>query len=156
MEFGTLLALHSALRWVVLLLIILVLIKSYKGLKRPKTFSTFDLRLRHITPIVAWVQLIIGSLLYSKSAIVTYFFQNLPDTLQQREIRFFGLEHSTAMPLAIILITIGMYKSKSQTEHLQKAYKVWYRWTLFAFILIITSIPWSFWPLVSRPLLRGF
>lgn len=155
MEFGTLLAWHSLVRWIVLVLIILVLIKSYKGLKQTNPFSKFDTYLRIFTPICCWIQLILGSILYSQSSIVSYFLNNFPETLSLREIRFFGIEHSTAMPIAIILLTIGAYKSIKQ-HHLEYSYKSWFRWTLFAFILIITSIPWSFWPLVSRPLLRSF
>ncbi len=156
MDFGTLLSVHSTIRWFILICVVLVLIKSYKGFKHPKPFSKFDHKLRTITPLICWVQLILGSILYSKSALVTYFFEHLPETLSQREIRFFGLEHSTVMPLAIILLSIAAYKSSKQDMLLKQAYKVWFRWSLAGFILIITSIPWSFWPLVSRPLFRGF
>ena len=156
MEFGTLLSIHSIIRWVILLCIILVLVKSYRGLKNPTPFSTFNSKLRVYTPVVCWIQLILGFILYSESAIVTYFFEHLPETLSLREIRFFGMEHSTAMPTAIVLISIGAYKSIKQPTDLKQAYKTWFRWSLAGCILIITSIPWSFWPLVSRPLFRGF
>ncbi len=155
MEFRTLLAWHSLIRWIVLVLIILVLLKSYKGLKHTKPFSKFDTYLRVFAPIFCWIQLILGGILYSKSSIVSYFFNNLPETLSLREIRFFGIEHSTVMPIAICLITIGAYKSYKHSQ-LKQIYRLWFKWTIIAFVLIITSIPWSFWPLVSRPLLRSF
>lgn len=156
MDFGTLLSIHSIIRWIILFSIILVLYKSYKGLKQLNAFSWFDTKLRIFTPILCWIQFVLGLTLYSKSAIVSYFFEHLPETLSQREIRFFGLEHSTAMPLAIIFISIAAYKSIKHQSNLEHAYKTWFRWSLAGFILIITSIPWSFWPLVSRPLFREF
>lgn len=156
MEFGTLLAIHSIIRWIILICLLLVLYKSYRGKKQLLPLSKFDKQLRLYTPIVGWIQFILGLILYSKSAIVDYFLTHIPESFGMREIRFFGMEHSTAMPLAILLISIGAYKSIKYTYDLSKSYKIWYRWTLAGFILIITSIPWSFWPLVSRPLFRGF
>lgn len=156
MDFGILLSIHSTVRWFILLALILVLLKSYMGLKHGTPFSKFDSKLRLYTPILFWIQFILGCILYSKSTLVSYFFQHLPETLSLREIRFFGIEHSTVMPIAIFLLTIGVFKSIRQDSNYIKAYKTWFRWTLVSFILIMSSIPWSFWPLVSRPLFRGF
>lgn len=155
MDFGFLLSIHSLVRWFILVALILILIKSYKGLKLGQPFSKFDRNLRKYTPILGWVQFILGCLLYSKSAFVSYFFEHFPETLSQREIRFFGIEHSSIMPIAILVLTLGAIKSIKQCNN-TTAYKIWFRWTLISFILIISSIPWSFWPLVSRPLFRGF
>ena len=155
MDFSTLLSIHSLFRWVILLIIILVLIRSYKGKRAQYSFKNADKKIRSITIIVCWIQLFLGFTLYSKSAIVDYFFNNLPDALSLREIRFFGMEHSTAMPLSILFLSIGAYRSyKIQNINSTKAYKLWFNWTITGFLFIIFSIPWSFWPLVSRPLFR--
>lgn len=101
------------------------------------------------------LQLFLGLILYTNSSIVLYFFNNLPETLHMREIRFFGIEHSTMMPLAIIIFIYGTLKAfRSNNE--KAGYLIWYRWTLATFLIIIASIPWSFWELVTRPLFRSF
>lgn len=155
MDFSALLSIHSLFRWFILLMIILVLIRSYKGKKAEYSFLNTDKKIRIVTIIACWIQLILGFILYSKSAIVDYFFNNLPEALSLREIRFFGMEHSTAMPLSILFLSIGAYRCyKIQSINSTKAYKLWFNWTITGFLLIIFSIPWSFWPLVSRPLFR--
>lgn len=156
MDFSVLLSIHSFIRWIVLVGFIVVLYKSYNGYKKDYIISSLDHKLRYILPVICWIQLTFGFILYNKSAMVKYFFNHLPESLNEREIRFFGIEHSTVMPLAIIILSIGAWKSYKLKQDHNKAYKNWFRWTLISFILIITSIPWSFWPLVSRPLFRGF
>lgn len=72
-----------------------------------------------------------------------------------RQIRFFGMEHITMMMIAITLITIGSAKAKRKTTDEAK-FKTMAIWFSIALLLILSSIPWSFSPLTSRPLFRSF
>lgn len=146
---------HSWLRWIIVIGLFYVLFISHKGRRNAMLLKPLHLFPIIALPTICLTQLTLGFLLYLQSPFVTQFFANFPESLKHREIRFFGIEHSTVMPIAISLIIIGSVKAYKQRET-TNAYNIWFKWTLFAFILIIFSIPWSFWPLVSRPLFRLF
>ncbi|WP_419788860.1 hypothetical protein HDF19_19840 [Mucilaginibacter sp. E4BP6] len=129
--------------------------RGYRGWLLKKLFTKFDNSVRHITATIAHVQLIIGLWLYFISPIVAYFLYNFKDAVHERQLRFFGMEHVTMMLTGIILITIGSYKSKRKNTDPEK-FKTMAIWFTIALLVILSSVPWSFSPLISRPLFRGF
>ena len=120
-----------------------------------KPVLKFDNRVRHITATIAHVQLIIGLWLYFISPIVAYFLYNFSTAVQNRQVRFFGMEHVTMMLTGIVLITIGSAKAKRKTTDAAK-FKIMAICFTLALLVILSSVPWSFSPLVSRPLFRPF
>lgn len=153
--YPTILALHSVIRWLILIFLAVTIYKSYRGFKRNLAFAPLDNQLRVATVIVAHAQLILGVFLYFSSPIVSYFLNNFGEAVHQREIRFFGMEHVTVMILAVILITIGSVKTKQKITDFEK-HKTLFKWYGWALIAILTSIPWAFSPLVHRPYFRPF
>jgi hypothetical protein len=67
----------------------------------------------------------------------------------------FGMEHSLMMILGIIAITISSILSKRNTDDIVK-YKILGTGYTLALLIILSSVPWPFSPLVSRPYLRLF
>lgn len=153
--YTTLLALHSLFRWLVLLSLVFSIFKAYRGWFGHKVFTKFDNVLRHNTTTIIHIQFLLGVVLYIISPVVNYFWQNPSEAIHEREIRFFGIEHITIMLIAIIVVTIGSTKAKRKVEDLEK-FKTMVIWFSVGLILILTSIPWEFSPLTSRPLFRGF
>lgn len=149
------LAFHSLIRWFVLISLLYAIYRAYKGWLSKKTFSRHDNLVRHWTATIAHIQLVIGFLLYFISPIVDYFLHNYREAVHLREIRFFGMEHSLMMFIAIILITIGSAKARRQRTDKEK-FKTIAVWFSIALLVILTSIPWTFSPLVSRPYFRHF
>ena len=150
-----LLALHSLLRWFVLLSLLFAIYRAFRGWIFNKTYTGFDDSSRVAATIAAHIQLVIGLWLYFISPIVNYFLHNFKDAVHERQIRFFGMEHITMMLAAIILITIGSAKAKRKVADKEK-FKTMAIWFTIALLLILSSIPWSFSPLISRPLFRAF
>ena len=150
-----LLSLHSLVRWFVLATLVFSLYRAYSGWLQDRSFTAFDNKVRVITTTVAHTQLVLGLWLYFVSPIVDYFLHHFTEAVHLREIRFFGMEHITMMLTAVVLITIGSIKSKRRATDVGKfkTIAIWYSITLF---IIFMSIPWSFSPLTSRPLLRPF
>ena len=110
---------------------------------------------RHWTATIAHIQLIIGLWLYAVSPITNYFINNSQEAIHLREIRFFGMEHSLMMLIAIIVITIGSVKAKRQSTDTEK-FKTMAIWFTVGLLIILSSIPWQFSPLTSRPHFRAF
>ena len=151
----TLLALHSLTRWLVLGSLLFAILWSYRGWLSNKSYSKFDNVVRHTTATIAHVQLILGGWLYFISPIVSYFLHNIGTAMHERSIRFFGMEHITMMLIGITVITIGSAKAKRKTTDPEK-FKTMAIWFTIALLIILSSIPWSFSPLISRPNFRGF
>ncbi|MGY3212756.1 hypothetical protein [Mucilaginibacter sp. HD30] len=153
--YPTLLALHSLTRWLVLGSLIFAIFRAYRGWLLNKPYLKFDDSVRHITATIAHIQLILGVCLYFISPIVSYFLHNFSTAVHERIIRFFGMEHIFMMLIGIIVITIGSVKAKKKESDKQK-YKTMAIWFTVGLLIILSSVPWSFSPLISRPNFRGF
>jgi hypothetical protein len=149
------LATHSLIRWLVLTSLLFAIYLAYRGWLSGKNYSRFDDNTRVVTTIIAHTQLVIGLALYFISPIVNYFLHHFNVAVHERQIRFFGMEHVTMMLVAIVLITIGSAKAKRKPDSQQK-FKTMAIWFTIALLVILSSIPWSFSPLISRPNFRPF
>ncbi|WP_369829189.1 hypothetical protein [Mucilaginibacter sp. OK268] len=146
---------HSLIRWLVLISLLFTICRAYRGWLLNKAFFKFDNTVRYITVTIVHIQLTIGLWLYFISPIVHYFLYNFNTAVHQRQIRFFGMEHITVMLISIVLITIGSAKAKRKTTDKEK-FRTIAIWFSIALVLILSSIPWAFSPLTSRPYFRPF
>ncbi|HVW95666.1 MAG TPA: hypothetical protein VHA56_06840 [Mucilaginibacter sp.] len=153
--YSFLLSLHSLIRWFVLASLLLAFFRAWRGWRGKKAYSQFDDRVRMIAALTAHLQLVLGLWLYFISPVVGYFLHHFKEAVHERQIRFFGMEHITMMLTAIVLITIGSAKARRQTTDNEK-FKTMAIWFTISLLIILTSIPWSFSPLTSRPLFRPF
>jgi hypothetical protein len=153
--YSILLALHSLTRWLVLVSLLFAIVRAYRGWLLNKPYLKFDNSVRHITATVAHIQLVWGVWLYFISPIVAYFLHHFSTAVHERTIRFFGMEHVTMMLVGITVITIGSAKAKRKATDPEK-FKTMAIWFTIALVIILSSIPWSFSPLISRPNFRAF
>ncbi|MEO6010063.1 MAG: hypothetical protein ABIU38_18605 [Vicinamibacteraceae bacterium] len=145
--------LHSWIRWAVLALLVLVVMRGWQGRRGLWAWSAGNERLHVALVAVADVQLVIGLWLYlGASPFVQAFLSDVGVNIHNRLLRFFGLEHVTMMLVAIACIHIGRARSKSAPDPRQHHRRA-FAWTLAALILVLASIPWPFLP-VARPLFR--
>ena len=151
--YSILLPLHSLVRWLVLLSLLFALYRAYNGYVRKRSFTDFDNAVRHWTATIVHIQFMIGFVLYIISPVTHYFVHNFKEGIHLREIRFFGMEHSTMMFLSVVIITIGSIKAKRRVTD-QSKFKTMLIWFAISLFLILTSIPWPFSPFTSRPYLR--
>lgn len=153
--YSILLTIHSLFRWLVLVSLLYTLFRAYRGWLSGKSFSRLDNSLRVLTLSIAHIQLSLGIWLYFISPLTLHFLENFKGAVHERQLRFFGMEHSTSMLLAVILITIGTSLAKRKPTDHQK-FKTLAIWLTVALLMICASIPWEFSPLVSRPSFRWF
>jgi hypothetical protein len=153
--YGTLLAFHSLARWLVLSSLLFAIVSGYRGWLLHKPYLKFDHSVRLVTVITAQVQFVLGLWLYLISPIAAYFLHHFSTAVHQRVIRFFGMEHITMMIIGITIITVGSAKAKRKTTDTDK-FKTLAIWFTAALLIILSSVPWSFSPLISRPNFRPF
>ena len=147
------LSMHSSVRWLVLISLFFAIYRAYKGWFSGKGFSRSDNTIRHWTATIAHIQLALGVWLYSVSPLIDYFLHDYKDAVRQRGIRFFGMEHSLMMIMAVSIITIGSARAKRKTTDKEK-FRTMAVWFTFGLIIIFISIPWPFSPMASRPYFR--
>lgn len=153
--YAFILAMHSLIRWFVLISLLFALYRAYAGWLGSKVYSKFDDRVRVTAATIAHIQLTVGLWLYFISPIANYFISHFKEAVHERQIRFFGMEHVTMMLIGITLITVASAKAKRKTTD-QEKFKTMAIWLTIALLVILSSIPWSFSPLISRPLFRAF
>jgi len=121
---------HSLLRWVILILLIYTLIRSFQGKAGKETkFLTIT---SHIMLLVGLAQWFLGS--WGLKLIQNV---GMGEVMKNASQRFFAVEHTFTMIIAIALITVGgisVRKGKSNAK--------WFY--LIALILILMRIPWPF------------
>jgi uncharacterized protein YacL len=129
--------LHSALRWIVLILIIFAVASAL--INWLSKHSKNNQKLNIFTLIATHTQFIIGLVLYFISPKVEF----SAASMSNRVARFFLVEHLVIMLIAIVLITVGYSKSKKMipTWKANRTIVIFY---LIAFLLIIAGIPWPF------------
>ena len=134
---------HSWLRWIVLLLALLVIVKSFLGWQGKKTYSGGDNALSASFMGVMHLQLLIGLVLYFfLSPITTSAFQNFGGAMKAASIRYWAVEHIFVMLLAVIVAQIGRTRSKKANTDVKK-FKNVTLYYLIALILMLSRIPFG-------------
>jgi len=128
---------HSGLRWLLLIALVYAIFNAFSK-KKNGTFQAQDKMISLLAFILSHVQLVLGLSLFvlgKRWGGFAHMKEALP--------RFFAVEHTLGMLIAIALITIGYIKSKKQTTDNGKFSKI-ATFYLIGLILIIVSIPWPF------------
>jgi hypothetical protein len=133
--------LHSGLRWVALLLLLITIAKAFSGWLGNKTFTEGDRKLALFTLISMHLQLVIGIALYI--IMITSEGFNFGASMKIPEARFLSVEHITGMIVAIALITIGNARAKRASSAKLK-FKSIAIFFLIGLLIIIAMIPWPF------------
>lgn len=150
--YAGILQLHSILRWVLLLLAVIVILKSLGGMTSGKSFTNGDKKTGLFLMITAHTQLLVGLYLYFFGPWGLASLQNLGFGAAMKDpvARFYGIEHITGMLIAIVLITIGRGVSKKNIPDVAK-HKRTFWFILVALLIILATIPWPFRMGVARP-----
>lgn len=131
--------LHSLNRYIILVLLLVVIYKSFTGWKKKKAYTPLDDKLNLFTFIFSHLQLTVGFVLYFISPWVQF----NEFTMGNKILRFFTVEHIFGMLIAIALITIARIKLKKVTDDTLK-HKKTFIYYLIALIIIFITIPWPF------------
>ncbi|MBG9376560.1 hypothetical protein I5907_09965 [Panacibacter sp. DH6] len=134
-----LLHLHNVLRWVILILLVVNIIKIATGTGKA-TFSKWLLIAAHTTLLIGLYQYFAGGSGYAY--IERY---GMGEVMKTPEYRFWAVEHITGMIVAIIFITIGHVGLKRGNTKKANMFFV------LALILILAVVPWPFRDGIGRP-----
>lgn len=151
-----LLHLHNLLRWVILILLVISIVKAYSGWQQKKTFSSSDKRIWLFTLISAHITLLIGLFqwLWGRYGILKIDLPEGESIMKNKFFRFFWVEHPTFMILAIVMITLGYGMAKKPVPDTVK-FKRAFWFFVIALLMILVAVPWPFRAGISRPWFPG-
>lgn len=129
---------HSMLRYVVLALILIVVVRSLMGWVNKRPFDSWDNKLSLWMLIATHTQLLLGVGLYFTSSFVQF----NSDTMKEPTIRYWTVEHLTVMLMAVALITIARVTSKKQPDDVSKHRRLFILTTI-ALLLIVGGLGMS-------------
>lgn len=134
--------LHSALRWLVLILLFIAVAKAILGIIQKSSFSSTDNRVGIFLLATAHLQLLVGLGLYFISPIVTAARADMGAAMKDDNLRYWAVEHVFIMVIAIVLITMGRILGKRSTTDGGKHIRSFIFYVL-ALVSILYAIPWA-------------
>jgi len=136
--YNALLHTHSSLRYLVLLLLIVVVVKSLLGWLNKSSFSKLDNKLSLWLLILTHLQFLAGLFLY----FVSPFVQFSSTTMNDHTTRYWTVEHGFMMLIAIALITVARVSHKKLATDEAK-HKRLFILNALALLIIVIAILFS-------------
>lgn len=138
-----LLHLHNVLRWLILIAALVVLLKYFIGWFSQQSWKKSDRILGIIFTALIDLQFLTGIVLYFfVSPITKTAFQDFGAAMKNADLRFYAVEHSVMMLIAVSLIHIGWSRSKKATTDKSKFNQALIFFGI-AYVIMIALIPWS-------------
>ncbi len=137
-----LLFVHSLVRWLVLASAVFAIFRAFRGAAKNAPFEKIDNRAGFLFLGLCDLQLLLGLILYfgvgiySRTALL-----DMKGAMKDSILRFWGVEHVTAMLLGITLVHVGRALSKRASTDLAKHRRA-RNYYLAALVLILAGIPW--------------
>ncbi len=134
---------HNGFRWLVLIALFISFSLSISGWLTKRQWAKPDHISSLVLVIVMDIQFLLGIVLYSfVSPVTKAAFADFGSAMNNSELRFYAVEHSLLMILALVLVHIGRAKSKKNVSSLKKFRMAGIYFSL-ALILILLAIPWN-------------
>ena len=135
--------LHSGVRWLVLVSLVLAIANAGFRLAANTKHSDRSQKIALVAMALLHVQLLLGLIIYFISPKVVFSATSMANPM----LRFFLVEHISLMLIAVILITLGFSLSKRAKNDSSRYLRV----LIFYFsglLLILLAIPWP-WNLLG-------
>ncbi len=141
--YNGMLHLHSVLRWIILILLLVAIYKSFAD--RHKAFTPGHRKTGLFLMICADVMLLVGLYQWITGELG---FKRIQETgfgevMKNPSLRFYVAEHTIGMLIAIILIHLGYSYAKKSVPDAAKHKRTLLYYGL-ALLIILISIPWPF------------
>ena len=148
--------LHNLLRWIILVLILVAIVKAYSGMVSRRQFGKSDKQIGLFLMISAHIMLLLGLYQWFSGPVGLHNIQTsgMATVMKDKVSRYWAVEHLTGMLIAIVLITIGRGVSKKNLPDKTK-FKRTFWYYLIALLIILVNSPWPSRVGIGRPLIPG-
>ena len=135
--YSLLLKAHSGWRYVVLFTLVLAILTSFAGWFGKKPFSPGNRKINLFALISAHIQFLLGLVMFFISPNVKA--GQMSVAMKDAILRYWTVEHTSMMLIAIVFITVGHSKSKKLIDSVAKHRTIAIFYTL-ALIIIIAAV----------------
>lgn len=136
------LVMHDITRWLVLVVGIYAVVRAFLGWLGKKPWGKSDHSAGVSFTSIIDIQVLLGLVLYFVSPITTGGLRNFGDAMKVADVRFFLVEHSLIMIVALVVAHIGRAQSKKAASDLSKHRRA-ALWFLASLVLVLVAIPWE-------------
>ncbi|SMD32090.1 hypothetical protein SAMN04488029_0430 [Reichenbachiella faecimaris] len=140
--YNVLLFAHSWLRWIVLILALINIYKSFVGTRGNLTYSKSEKSLAAAFVGSLHLTFLFGLILYFISPYAYQAFAGSESVMKNATLRFWAVEHAFVMFIAIAMASIGKAKAKKATTDSEK-FKAQLIFFSIALVLMLSRIPWG-------------
>lgn len=134
---------HSVMRYLVLLMLVVVIVRFIFAKVFKRQYNNLDDKLNLITLMLVHLQFLLGLVLFFISPIISSAMSDMPAAMKEPELRFWSVEHTTLMVLAVILITVGRIRAKSNGLRSDEKFRRLIIFYSIGFVLIVAGVPWE-------------
>lgn len=139
-----LLILHSWLRWIVVIVGVIAVVRFAAGWLGRREWQALDGRLGSIWPMLIDIQLLVGLALYFfASPITAGALRNFGAAMGNAVVRFYAVEHLLGMLLALAIAHVGSVLLKKRAAGPAR-FRVATLAFALALIVILAAVPWPF------------
>ena len=154
--YPTILFLHALTRWIVVLGGLWLIVAAATSTSHRGATAEAPVR----TPWKVYMgglhlQLLLGLLLLFVSPLALASWGDMGTAMKVRPMRFFVVEHTTMMVVALALAQWGSIKARQAIDAGRSA-RTTLVFGVISFLLILAAIPWPFMGEVARPWLRSW
>jgi hypothetical protein len=146
--YSAILTVHSYLRYAVLLMVLLAVLRYVAGLLHSRAWNDGDEGIGRWMIRVWDLQFLLGLVLYFLSPVVQFGFANIREAMGDAQTRQFLIEHPLLNLLAIGALHMGWIRARKAADDRGRMVRALV-FIAIAVVLVLLSIPWS-----GRPLLR--
>ena len=146
----SLLAIHSLLRWAVVILGFWTVLNALVGFFGKKEFSRHDNLSNLLFMISCDIQLLVGLILYFINNWLGLMQTTPAVVMKNPGLRFFAVEHGVMMILAWVLVHVGRVAIKKTMNDRIKHKRMLLFFGL-ALVIILAAVPWPFRGAAGRP-----
>ncbi|MBM3400928.1 MAG: cytochrome B [Bacteroidetes bacterium] len=133
--YSSLFGLHSGLRYIVLLLLVIALLLALIGLFAKKPYTQANRKINLFAMIFTHTQFLVGLILYFFSPLVN--FSDMGAAMKDTQTRYWTVEHLVMMLFAIVLITIGHSRSKKASDAFNKHRSIVLYYGLAVLVIVV-------------------
>jgi len=141
--YSAVIQIHHYLSWLVLAALLFAILRAWTGVIFKKYWTVSDRTTGMLLTVIVDIQLLTGVILFAALSPVTRMaFSNFNVAIKDPAVRFFTLEHTGVMLLAVIFVHIGRSISR-KTQFAARKHRVSAIYYTLAAALILSRIPWD-------------
>lgn len=150
--YGAVLGTHSWVRWAVVLLGVVAVLRAVTGWQSRRSWTAADDRVGMLFSVAVDIQFLLGLLLYFVySPYTALALDDFGNAMRSPDLRFWAVEHPFGAVVGVVLLHIGRARVRKTADALRK-HRTAAIFFALALIAIAAAVPWPGTP-HARPLI---